>query len=481
MQVFANTIKAVFLHGSSYLQNLEQLTSITGRMKIRREWILEGAIIGVQGGTLKVRKVYESLRKAGVPVAAMWLQDWVGQRTTTFGKQLWWNWELDENHYPGFETLLADLKKDRVRIMGYVNPFLTETRSKKGTRRNLYGEASQSGYLIKDSEGANYLIENTSFSAGLVDITNEKAVQWLQQIIEKEMLNRGFSGYMADFGEALPFDSVLYAVKDASNYHNKYPEEWAKLNYDLINRPEHKDKVFFMRSGYSRSPRYSSLFWLGDQMVTWDNYDGLKSAITGLLSGGLSGFTLNHSDIGGYTTIKSPLKNYFRSNELLIRWAQHSAFTVVFRTHEGNMPSKNAQVYDDEKSLSHFARSAKLYRSWAFYRKELVKEASLKGWPVARSMMLHYPDANQVYHLNNSQYMLGTDIIVAPVVDEGSRTKQVFLPGGDWVEIMKQRVYSNVNGMITVQADIDYIPFFVRKNTETEKKLRENLEREGLL
>ena len=59
-----------------------------------------------------------------------------------------------------------------------------------------------------------------------------------------------------------------------------------------------------MRSGSIHSPRVTPLFWLGDQLVTWDSDDGLGSAIIGMLSSGLSGFSLTHSDIGGYTSIK---------------------------------------------------------------------------------------------------------------------------------------------------------------------------------
>lgn len=61
-----------------------------------------------------------------------------------------------------------------------------------------------------------------------------------------------------------------------------------------------------MRSGSTFSQSVTPLFWLGDQLVTWDEYDGLASAVIGLLSSGLSGFTLTHSDIGGYTALKFP-------------------------------------------------------------------------------------------------------------------------------------------------------------------------------
>ncbi len=65
-----------------------------------------------------------------------------------------------------------------------------------------------------------------------------------------------------------------------------------------------------MRSGSTHSPSVSSLFWLGDQLVTWDHYDGLGSAIIGAINSGLSGYTMTHSDIGGYTSIIIPVLRY---------------------------------------------------------------------------------------------------------------------------------------------------------------------------
>jgi len=89
-----------------------------------------------------------------------------------------------------------------------------------------------------------------------------------------------------------------------------------------------------MRAGFRDSPRWAMLFWEGDQMVSWQANDGIKSSVTGLLSSGLSGFAFNHSDIGGYCAVDMPFIRYQRSEELLMRWMELNAFNVVFRTHE---------------------------------------------------------------------------------------------------------------------------------------------------
>lgn len=103
---------------------------------------------------------------------------------------------------------------------------------------------------------------------------------------------------MADFGEALPFDSVLYGDASPAIWHNHYPEQWAKVNRLAIEEAGRGDDiVFFNRSGYTQSPSHGTLFWLGDQLQSWDEFDGIKTAVVGLLSGGMSGFSLLHSAI----------------------------------------------------------------------------------------------------------------------------------------------------------------------------------------
>ena len=119
---------------------------------------------------------------------------------------------------------------------------------------------------------------------------------------------------------------------------------------------KHKDEiVYFMRAGSTFSPKYTSLFWMGDQLPSFDKYDGLQSALIGQLNGGLSGFTLGHSDIGGYTTIDQfdqyhlPMLNQKRSKELLQRWIEMNTFSdMMMRTHIGIKPDQMVQVYDSE-------------------------------------------------------------------------------------------------------------------------------------
>ncbi len=484
IEVFSSRMRGQILSGETPAELIEQYTEYSGRMRPLPEWILGGAVVGVQGGTQKVLGVSEKLEALDTPVAALWLQDWVGQRETSFGTQLWWNWELDEGHYPGWDALREELEQRDVRLMTYVSPFLADDVADKGNyRRDLFAEAAEKGYLVEGEDGEPYRIGITDFSAGLVDLTDPEARVWIKDVIKDEVLGNGASGWMADFGEGLPYDAVLSSGADPRSYHNRYAEEWAAVNREAIREAGRGDDVvFFNRSGYSKSPGYATLFWLGDQLVSWDEHDGIKSAVTGLLSSGLSGYAFEHSDIGGYTAIDNPFLRYHRSRELLMRWTELAAFTVVFRTHEGNRPGVNHQIYSDEETLRHFARFAGVYAAWKPYRMELVGEAAETGLPVVRHPFVHYPDDPEVYGLEY-QFMVGSDLMVAPVLDPGEDTIEVYLPAGRWVHLWSGREYGSPERGVyeTVPAPIGEPAVFYEEGSEAGVRFEEELGRRGLL
>ena len=484
VSVFSGAMQGQILAASSPLKLIELFTQYAGRMRPLPDWIHSGAIIGMQGGTEAVRKTLATLKKEKTPIAAFWLQDWVGQRITSFGKQLWWNWELDRARYPAWERLVADLKREGIRVMTYINPFLADVSEKQGHRRNLFAEAKKEGYLVKTRDGKPYMIRNTSFSAALIDLSNPKAQIWTKEIIKKELLASGASGWMADFGEALPYDALLHSKESPATFHNRYPEVWARINQEAIDEAGRSgDVVFFTRSGYTQSPRFSTLFWLGDQLVSWDRYDGIKTAVMGLLSSGFSGYSLNHSDIGGYTTISHPIKNYHRSKELMMRWIELNAFTPIFRTHEGNIPEKNHQFDRDEETRKHFGRFARIYEAWGFYRKLLIAEAASRGWPVIRHPFLVYPKDPTLQRTEYLQFFVGDAFLVAPILDPGARLAYVYLPKGRWIHLWSQRAYGSTKkgDWYAIPAPMGKIPVFFKQGCSIGARFLRELKERGLL
>lgn len=364
----ANTLTGQIIGARSVPETVESYTEYSGRMQPLPEWTYGGGVIlGMTGGSGKVRKVMGLMERAGVPVAGLWLQDWGGTRNTSIGiERVWWNWELDETNYPDWAQLRDEVRVNGTRMLTYVNPFLMDARGSKG---RLYREAKEHGYMVKTMKDDVYRLgSEPGVSYGLLDLTNPAAAKWIEDIIYAMAVDTGAAGWMADFGEYLPFDCILHSGELPIAVHNRYPEDWAALNRRAMRRAGlgsvaeggNGEGVFWSRSASSQTPRHTPLMWLGDQMVSWDAHDGMKSALMGMLQGGLSGLSLSHSDVGGYTA--TPGRH--RSAELLMRWMELSALAdAVFRTHQGNRPLHNAQPWDTPELLEHLAAFAKLHQA----------------------------------------------------------------------------------------------------------------------
>jgi alpha-glucosidase len=165
-----------------------------------------------------------------------------------------------------------------------------------------------------------------------------------------------------------------------------------------------------------------------------------------------------------------------------MRWTELAAFTVVFRTHEGNRPEVNHQIYSDEQTLRHFARLAEVYAAWKPYRMELVKEASETGLPVVRPSFIHYPEDPEVYDLEY-QFMVGSEFMVAPMLDPDEESVEVYLPAGRWVHLWTGRRYGSLDKGVyeTVGAPISEPAVFYKEGSDAGRRFKEELERRDLL
>lgn len=449
IRLFKNGMEGQILAGRDPLELVEAFTEYSGRMKPLPDWMHKGAIVGLMGGSSRVRQIYDRLKNHRVPLGGLWIQDWVGKRDTGFGIRMWWNWELDQSSYPDWHDLVAELKNDDVRVLGYINPYLADASSKKGVQKNYFEIAKDRNYLTTWETGEPAEIDSGGFTGTLLDLSNQEARQWFTEEISQSFKDLGFSGWMADFGEALPINAKLRDA-NAHSFHNQYLESWAALNRDIAEQVG-EDVIFFSRNASIKSPGKAQLFWAGDQMVTWDKHDGLKSSITGIISGGFSGMSLNHSDIGGLISMKRDILglkiDFTRDQELLLRWAELNVFSPIFRNHEGNNPKKNHQFYSHHKTLKGFAYFARMFALFFDYRKVLMEDAYKKGHPVMRHMIMHYPEDEKVLDYPY-QFMLGPDFLVAPVTEPGINEKSVYLPKGQWVHLFSNTQYDSAEGQL---------------------------------
>lgn len=430
------SVTATLYSGDAPTDLLSAHTADTGRMRPLPAWSGDGAILGLQGGTEAVRAKLAALEDAGAAISGVWLQDWSGQRTTGFGERLWWNWVLDRQRYPGWDDMVAGFRSRGIRVLTYVNAFLTDPSGKPGgTGRNLFAEAEAHGFLVGHPAGGPYLLDQGGFSAALVDLTNPAAASWFRDVIADEVAGVGADGWMADFGEGLPFDAVLHSGTPAE-WHNRWPVAWAELNDAARRRAGKLDALVFFRAAGRGSAVHAPLFWAGDQMVTWDEHDGLVSALRGMLAGGVSGMTLTHSDTGGYTGLDQPVVGVQRGRELLLRWTEFSAWGTVLRTHEGNQPGRNAQAYDPDVA-SAFAEQTRVFAALAEYRRGVVTEAAETGVPALRHAWLAAPDSPAA--ARDDQFLFGSGFFVAPTMAPGRTRTTATLPPGEWVHVWSGR------------------------------------------
>lgn len=436
-------------------KKLCELVGISPRIP---DWVNDGAILAIQGGTEVLRKKYQEAKAKGIKVAALWAQDWCGHVVTSFGYQVYWNWSVDNDLYKGLPEFIEELRKDGVRFLGYINTFLKEGAP-------LYEEAKIKGFLVRKQSGEPYLVKSTTFDAGIVDLTNPSAYQWYKELIKKNMIEFGLSGWMADFGEYLPTDAVIYGGR-AKDLHNRWPTLWAKCCYDAVQETGKQEEIFFFnRAAYGHTLQFTNSMWNGDQHVDYSDEHGMGSVIPASLSLACSGCGIVHSDIGGYTTVLF-MK---RSAELLRRWSEMNVFTPVFRSHEGNRPQDNAQFLDEDV-VEEFAQNSQLFAALKPYRLHVLNDYYEQSLPAMRPLFFHF--AEEEAFTNKREYLFGRDVLVAPVMRPNEKEHDVYLPEETWVQFFTGKEFQG--GHHTISSPLGTPIAFYRKSSAF-KELFESL------
>jgi len=467
--VFQETMGKVSGHiwggnGADVRSLLPGLTDITGRMGQPPAWMQEGLIVGTEGGQEVVQATIDALVAAKVPVAGVWIQDWAGRVVTKQGSFNWWNWEIDESEYS--KDWYRKQAAAGIKVLTYINPFLTNLNQSDGRIAKLFLEADRLGHLVKDATGKSIVqkVNFANFHFGMVDVFNPETRKWWTNIIRCNVMMACegdgvplVHAWMHDYGEYLTFDAKSRRAgalpnEKGSDIHNLFPRYSAEAA--LMAAEGFPDVSFFARSGDLRSPGVAKIFWAGDQLTTFDACDGMQSALIGIMTGGLSGWTVNHADIGAFTMINRaqwlPIDIHFkRSAELNVRWLEVSVFiNAIYRSHPGLIPNSSSQLWDPDM-LTYTKTMTELFVDLGPYRRSLFVEAESHGLPLVRHGMLVEPNDPTWFNasvdhtvdghcqMGNEiglfQFYFGDDVIVAPVMRPGVVAVHAYIPQGEWV------------------------------------------------
>jgi alpha-glucosidase (family GH31 glycosyl hydrolase) len=353
------------------------------------------------------------------------------------------------------QWMIRQLRKRGIRTLSYLRPWLTPDSA-----------PVQAGYAVRHADGSPYYVVGTADRRfALIDFTNPDAVAFWQRQV-RDTLDMGFEGFMQDYGEQVMLDMHFADGTTGVTRHNDYLTLMAKATREELTRyrtahPERRP-WFFTRAGYSGLPgsaAYENANFPGDETTDWDRTSGLGSLTTDMLNRAVGGAYGYATDIGGYFDYISGATD----KELFIRWAQWAALSPVFRLHGSGRLGTHAPWSYDAETLRIYKRYSRLHLRARPLLKKLWKQADRTGVPVTRPLWWQHPGDRQGWH-QDQEWLLGDDLLVAPVVVEGATARKVYLPQGCW-QLHGRGDRWRGKRSVQVEAGLASLPWFTRCGT----------------
>jgi len=430
-----DTLSLLFFYGPDFREILERYTAVTGRPNRPPKWSF-GTWMSRLGyeSREELAAVAERLRETAIPCDVLHLDPfWMREECST-------DLEWDTDQFPDPAGMIAGLREDGFRLSLWEHPHVPV-----GT--DAFEEGVREGYFVGDGTGSPYVMDNTcqgDYRGALVDFTDPDAVEWWQAK-HRRLLDQGVSVFKTDYGEYVPEDAVFANGASGAAMHNLYPYLYNEAVYETVaevNGPE--EAVVWGRSAWTGSQRFP-MHWGGDPQTSWN---GMAAALRGGLSASLSGIAFWSHDIGGFRGTPSAA--------LYTRWAQFGLLSSNARCH-GTTPREPWAFGEDAVEV--FREYARLRYRLLPYLYTYAEVAARTGLPVVRPLVLAYQDDPAVHRLD-TQYLLGEDLLVAPVfTDEGTRS--VYLPDGEWRDYWTGERHTG-GQYVDLDVALDDLPLFVR-------------------
>lgn len=351
--------------------------------------------------------------------------------------------------------IIKELKARHIHPLAYLRPFIAP---------GSYPD--RMGYSVKNAQGQTYVTTGTlAQTIGLIDFTNPAAVRWWKGEVAK-VLNLGFDGFMADFGEEVVAGMHFHNGQTGATMHNLYPVLYMKSTREAVDAYErsHPNRQiwFYNRAGYSGTPgsaAYEGGNVPGDEATYWGQGSGLASLAPDMLNRAIGGAFGYSTDIGGYYDYTTPPT----TKPLFLRWAEWAALSPIFRLHGAGRTGTHTPWSFDLQTVHVYNQLSLLHERAAPLILKLWKYADRTGIPPTRPLWLEFPTDPRAA-AQEQEWTLGDDVLVAPVVTEGATSRSVYFPRGCWRD-PQTGLTEHGPRSAAVNAPLTQLPFFFRCGT----------------
>jgi alpha-D-xyloside xylohydrolase len=446
--VAGETLEYFLIYGPTPAEILERYTALTGRPAQVPAWSY-GLWLSTSFTTdydeKTVTGFIDAMAERDLPLSVFhfdcfWMREFN-----------WCDFQWDARTFPDPEGMLARLHEKDLRICVWINPYI-------GQRSPLFAEGAANGYLVKKPNGDVWQWDLWQAGMALVDFTNPDATAWYQGHLRR-LLAMGVDAFKTDFGERIPLEVEYFDGSSPERMHNYYTQLYNKAVFDVLREERGEgEAVVFARSA-TTGGQQMPVHWGGDNT---SSFASMAETLRGGLSLAFSGFGFWSHDIGGFEGTPDPA--------VFKRWVAFGLMSSHSRFH-GSSSYRVPWVFDtdavtgevDTSQTSAVAvtrRFAQLKNRLMPYLYAAGLEASTRGTPVMRPMQLEFPGDPAVDYLDR-QYMLGRDLLVAPVFTADGSV-EFYLPAGTWTNFFTgQRVTGGVWRRETHA--FDSLPLYVRE------------------
>lgn len=321
------------------------------------------------------------------------------------------DWQCDykfsENRFQNPQQMLKDLRSQGFHVCLWQLPYFTP-------KNRYFSELIEKDMYVKNGNG------ELPYEDVVLDFSNPETVKWYQDKLAG-LLNIGVSAIKVDFGEAAPLNGIYASGKSGWYEHNLYP-----VRYDMavseITKKLHNENIMWARAAWAGSQRYP-LHWGGDAATT-------NTGLLGTLRAGLSGFSFWSHDMGGFVKATP--------EDLYCRWIPFGFLTSHTRAH--GAPPTEPWLYDSKRVQDVFRKSAEMKYRLMPYVYAQAKECTEKGLPMLRALFVEFPDDPGAWKVDD-EYLFGSQILVAPLLESGMTGRTVYLPEGKWIDYQTEKVY----------------------------------------